>query len=361
MKKFCVGGPIDPERHYFIPKRLNWAHLDLLLADMEYFVLHAPRQTGKTTAIKEYIKYLNGQGQYRALHINMAPAGLIGDNIKEALGAILAVFKNFLQDQLPEEKTTIQFINHHLSHTHLVNLATLLELLELWTKASARPTVLFMDEIDALSDDPLLSVLQQIRAGFDRRPQGFPQSLCLIGVRDLRDYKIRPKEKINSNSLPSPFNIKTRSLRLGDFSENQVRDLYLQHTEATGQLFTNEAIHYTYYLTQGQPWLVNALGDQACFSQDADRSQPVTKEVIEHAKEKLIIQRDVHLEALLARLNDERVRSVIDPIISGSSELAPFSDNDLQYVCDLGLIKQDNLEIANPIYKEIIQRSLVHC
>ena len=29
MKKrvFCIAGPIDPERHYFIPHRLDWVEL----------------------------------------------------------------------------------------------------------------------------------------------------------------------------------------------------------------------------------------------------------------------------------------------------------------------------------------------
>jgi hypothetical protein len=359
MKTYCITGSVNPEDHYFIPQRLDWQELDQLITRKLYFVLHAPRQSGKTTAVKEYIQHLNKQGQYHALYINIESGHSAKDNIIAALIAILTVFKSALQNQLVEEEATINFISHRLAYTHLINLATFDELLEFWTKASARPTVLFIDEIDALSADPLLSVLRQIRGGFDKRPQAFPQSLCLIGVRDLRDYKIRSQEAINSNTFVSPFNIKARSLRLGDFSESQVRDLYLQHTQATGQLFTGEAIDYAYYLTQGQPWLVNALGDQACFGKDADRGKPVTKEAIEHAKEKLIIQRDVHLDALLNRLNDEQVRSVIDPIISGSFKFGPFSD--LQYVCDLGLIKQDNLEIANPIYKEIIQRSLVHC
>jgi hypothetical protein len=360
MKKFCIAGPIDPERHYFIPKRLNWAHLDLLVTDMEYFVLHAPRQSGKTTAIKEYIGHLNEQGKYRVLYISIQQANIAENNIEKVLITIFDEFKGSLQDQLVGEEATIHFINSKLKNRNLITLHSLVSLLEFWTKALPRPTILFIDDIDALTDKPLLSVLHQIRRGFDKRPQGFPQSLCLIGMLDLRDYRVKSTEEINSHAMVSSFNIKAISLRLGDFSQNQVRDLYLQHTQATGQLFTDEAILYAYYLTQGQPWLVNALADQACFSQDVDRSKPVTKEAIEHAKEKLIIQRDVHLDALLDRLNDEQVRSVIDPIISGSSGLSLCNANDLQYVRDLGLVKQDHREIANPIYKEIIPRACVH-
>lgn len=55
MKKFCIAGPIDLERHYFVPHRLDYPHILSLIEDQEYFVLHAPRQSGKTTAIDELI------------------------------------------------------------------------------------------------------------------------------------------------------------------------------------------------------------------------------------------------------------------------------------------------------------------
>jgi hypothetical protein len=236
---------------------------------------------------------------------------------------------------------------------------SLYRFLQFWSEESSKPLVLFIDEIDGLIEDTLVSLLKQFRTGYEDRPTYFPQSICLIGVRDLRDYKVRSQEEEQLNVLVSPFNIIATSLRLGDFSQSQVRDLYLQHTQATGQVFTDEAMECAYYLTQGQPWLVNALGYLACFSKGADRSKPITQEVIETAKEKLILRRAVHFDTILGRLNDKRVRSVIDPIISGSTELIPYDTNDLQYVCDLGLIKQDSIEIANPIYREIIPRVLV--
>ncbi len=37
MKKFCIAGPVDPQRNYFIAKRLNWQQLDTLIDDMQYF------------------------------------------------------------------------------------------------------------------------------------------------------------------------------------------------------------------------------------------------------------------------------------------------------------------------------------
>ena len=109
-------------------------------------------------------------------------------------------------------------------------------LLERWSRADARPIVLMLDEVDALVGDTLISLLRQIRAGHTQRPAAFPQTVVLCGVRDVRDYRIHSGggEIITGGSA---FNIKAESLRLGNFSEEETRALWRQHTEATGQRF----------------------------------------------------------------------------------------------------------------------------
>jgi hypothetical protein len=53
MKKeerfFNTAGPIIPEMHYFLPHRLDWDQLEAFIKKAYYFVLHAPRQSGKTS------------------------------------------------------------------------------------------------------------------------------------------------------------------------------------------------------------------------------------------------------------------------------------------------------------------------
>jgi hypothetical protein len=79
-----------------------------------------------------------------------------------------------------------------------------------------RPVVLLLDEVDALVSDTLISLLRQIRAGYNERPTAFPQSVILCGVRDVRDYRMRSgdQEIITGGSA---FNIKAKSLRMGNF------------------------------------------------------------------------------------------------------------------------------------------------
>jgi len=55
--------------------------------------------------------------------------------------------------------------------------------------------VLFIDEVDSLVGDTLISLLRQLRSGYDRRPSSFPQSIILCGLRDIRDYLSREYEQ----------------------------------------------------------------------------------------------------------------------------------------------------------------------
>ena len=111
-----------------------------------------------------------------------------------------------------------------------------------WCRADPKPLVLLIDEIDTLIGDTLIAVLRQLRAGYDQRPEGFPQSVVLCGVRDVRDYRIHSRTGKGAVTGGSAFNIRAESLRMGDFTEADVRTLLAQHTEETGQAFTAGAL-----------------------------------------------------------------------------------------------------------------------
>ena len=358
-RTFCIGGPINPDYYYFVPHRLDWVELQRLIVNREYFVLHAPRQSGKTTAIKEFARFLNTQGSYHALYTNVEAAQAARDSTEKGLLSILDTLKTAIEDQLPEQKETVEILQKMIAEgLSSLTLNAVGSALRSLAMHSSKPIVLFIDEIDSLIGDTLLSVLRQLRAGFDNRPKLFPHSLCLIGLRDVRDYRIWSKEDGKSISTSSPFNIKSESLVLANFTLEDIKTLYKQHSEETGQLFLPEAIEHVYYLSAGQPWLVNALAYQACYRDVTDTRQAITKETIERAKEALIKRRDTHLDSLLDKLHEKRVRPIIEAILTGITDPGSIKSDDLQYVRDLGLIRSNNLDIANPIYREIIPREL---
>jgi hypothetical protein len=221
--------------------------------------------------------------------------------------------------------------------------------------------VLFFDEIDALRGQSLISVLRQLRDGFRSRPGGFPASVVLCGLRDVRDYKAASGGDPNRLGTSSPFNVAVESLRIGDFTPDQVAELYGQHTADTGQKFTPDALDRAFGYSQGQPWLVNALAREVIVKMGVKPPEPVTARHMEEAKERLILARATHLDYLAARLAEPRVREVIEPLIAGG--LLPTRDtvydDDVAYVRDLGLIAAGRpIRVANPIYKEVIVRVL---
>lgn len=359
MKMFCTAGPIDPEFHYFISHRLNREDLHRLITNREYFVLHAPRQSGKTTGILEYCRELNQTGFYHALYINVEAAQAARENVQEGLLIILNELLHAVKSQWPNEKKIIEFLAARLETGFAaINLNAFHNALEFLAQETAKPVVLFIDEIDSLIGDTLLAVLRQTRSGFNKRPKSFPHALCLIGLRDIRDYRIWSKQEEKHISTSSPFNIKSESLVLSNFTLDDIKNLYGQYTQETGQKFTPEAVEHVSYLTAGQPWLVNALAYQTCYRDVKDPLKTIIKEDIERAKEALIKRRDTHIDSLADKLQESRVRPIIEMILTGETNPVNIKPDDLQYVRDLGLIKQDKLEIANPIYREIIPREL---
>jgi hypothetical protein len=187
-------------------------------------------------------------------------------------------------------------------------------------------------------------------------------------VRDVRDYRIHQSdgEIITGGSC---FNVKAASLRLGDFTQEDVRALYGQHTAATGQVFEEDVFPLVWELTHGQPWLVNALAHEATYNikENRDRGVPITAGKIREAANAIILRRETHLDQLAFRLEDERVRRIIIPMLAGAeggdAQLEGVNPDDIQYVIDLGLIRRENgrrLVISNGIYREIIPRELTY-
>ena len=193
-KSFCIAGPIIPSIHYFLPERLNREQLIALIAGMNYFVLHAPRQSGKTTAINEFVKYLQDNTDIKALYISIEDASAGRERVATVLIALVNILKDSIEEDFPEDHAVISQLDKLIQKTP-VNITLFRQALTIWATHSERPIALFIDEIDSLVGDSLLSVLQQIRAGYIKRPKRFPQSICLIGLRDVRDYRIWSKKR----------------------------------------------------------------------------------------------------------------------------------------------------------------------
>lgn len=362
MKYFNTAGPVNCSDHYCLPplKRFHLSEILGLISQKKYFVLHAPRQSGKTSCLLALENYLNSSGLYKSLYINVESAQAARNNVEKGISAIIIEIKRRIEISGCDVNTHKLFeglCDPSLSLSALNSAFTRL------AESFPVPLVLLIDEIDALVGDTLISVLRQIRSGYDTRPDHFPSTVILCGVRDVRDYRIHSDTEQMIITGGSAFNVKAESLRLGNFSEEEVRTLCLEHTKETGQIFTGEALSRIWDLTSGQPWLVNALAYEACFKLEEGkiRDNPITESIVNQAKDNLIIRRETHLDQLADKLKEERVRRVIEPILTGDLYEGMLRADDIEYVEDLGLITQapnGEISISNRIYQEIIPRQL---
>ena len=358
MREFSTAGPVLPEYQYCLPP-LARLDLDEILGHIRgkrYFLLHAPRQSGKTTALLALRDHLNtgAAGDLHCVYASVQDAKVARSDVGAAMEAVLG--------ELASEARALgdDFLKRNWRSILAEEgpLRALVEALTRWSEASPKPLVLLVDEIDAMVGDSLLSVFDQLKTGYRRRPHGFPQSVVACGLRNVDDYRIEWEEKAGLAG-GSPFNILSESLRLGDFSDEEVAALLGQHTAETGQRFHPEAVETVCEQTRGQPWLVNALGYQACFRDPAgrERSRAITGTDIAQAREALILRRDTHIHQLAHRLREDRVRWVVEPLLSDAPPTG--SARDVAYTRDLGLIARDPpVRIANPIYREVVPREL---
>jgi hypothetical protein len=357
VKFFNTAGPCRPNLHYMLPTEPRLPNVRRLVDRGQYFVLHAPRQTGKTTTLDELATTLTAEGRYAAMRFSCETGETAGDDVRWAERLVLDAIRTTAQDALPPDCQPSDpwpdAEPGRMLHTGL----------RAWAARCPRPLVLFFDEIDALRGPSLISVLRQLRDGATARSSTpFPHSVALCGLRDVRDYKAASGGNPDRLGTSSPFNIKAESFRLTDFTFAQVAELYAQHTDATGQQFTPQAVQRAFETSQGQPWLVNALAAEAMDKMDIPVSEPITDEHMDQAVERLIVTRATHLDSLVARLHEPRVKRIMEPLIAGTGlghNADSGYDDDVSYLRDLGLLSQrPPLQVANPIYQEVILRVL---
>lgn len=350
-RHFNTAGACQPDIHYMLPPERRFPDLRQVIDERGYFVVHAPRQTGKTTALMALARELTASGRYTSVVLSMETGEPFNHDLEGLEPAVLGGWRMTCRAHLPPELRPTGWPTADKG-------ARVGAALSEWSLASKRPLVLFLDEIDALQDEALISVLRQIRRGYADRPRAFPASLGLVGLRDVRDYKVAAGSSGRLGTA-SPFNIKVGSFTLGNFTAGEVAELYAQHTGDTGQLFEAPAVQVAYELTRGQPWLVNALARE-CVNVVCGDGATISASHIETAAENLVRRMDTHLDSLAEKLRETRVQNIIEPIFSGGSTDNLPSD-DVQYLIDLGLLRRSDdggLVVANAIYAAVIPRML---
>jgi hypothetical protein len=337
-----------------------------LIDGEQYFVLHAPRQSGKTTTIMAFVDKINEDGSYYALYCSLERLRSITDEDR-SMNVLASALNMALEDSKVDalRKAVNPSFWEPLAAKFAFKTSPAAVCLKALSAELDKDLVVFFDEVDTLTEGPLMSFLSQLRLGYIGRAEApFPRSIALVGMRNIRDFKIKIRPESESIGSTSPFNIVAEALTLPNFTQKEVEALYAQHTEATGQVFANDAVQRAYYWSEGQPWLVNALARQVVEKILANDYRPaIEAELIDQAADNLMKRRDTHIDSLLERLKEPRVKRFVEPMLAAALEATSEDgseslSNDLQYCYDLGLLKTANGLIcpANPIYASVISR-----
>jgi hypothetical protein len=354
---FNTTGPCFPDEHYMLPPERRLGRVMELIDAGRYFTLHAGRQTGKTTSAQWLAEHYNAGTHYAAVWFDLQTARDQPDPA-EAFRTVLDVLDLGVEQGLPD-------LGVPSKRGQLLDApaTAVLRYLQDLSARAPRPLVVFFDEADCLVGATMVSFLTQLRAGYLGRRKGpFPHSIVLVGQRNVRDYVLSQEERIAVTWLGSgsPFNVSAEATTIGPFTEPEVAELVAQHTTRTGQRFEPEAVARIAELSQGHPWLVCALADQIVDRDVRDRSVPITAAHVDAAKETIILERRTHIDSLIHRLRDPRVRKILDPMLAGDRLPRDVLEDDVAYVLGLGIIRVVGGEyvIANPVYREVIPRAL---
>jgi hypothetical protein len=313
VRFFNTTGPCYPWDHYMLPPedRLIGAQLDRYVGDKLYWVLHAPRQTGKTTFLQSWARELNSSKEGNTFFLSVKDVKTYSD------------CDNIIKE-ITEKSNKESF-----------------------------PIICLMDDMATLEEKILAYLLSRIRAEFNgRRTSGFPDSMLFTCLSDLRNPNIN-----------TPFNIIADSELLDNFTRENISSLFAQRTAETGQEIEKGALDYVWEQSRGQPWIVNSLFKRATMRVlKADDYQTVTLDHIKEARQQMILARETHLDALGKRLADPRVRHVIEVLMVGEPDPNLTQTEGWRLCEDLGLCQKidGTPQVANPIYREVLAREMTY-
>ena len=353
---FNTTGPCNPEKHYMLPpeERLVGAQLHRYISDELYWVLHAPRQTGKTTFLQSWMRAINSGDKAVSCYVSVEDCQHVTD-----WKTGMAILYKSICDYAGWGGLPIPLIEDSTPE------GLLRTTLKRWAELVApKPLVVLFDEVDVLQGETMISFLRQLRGGFAMRGVGkFPVSIVLVGMRDLKDYITASKDGVAPNP-GSPFNIKEDSAFLSNFQKEDIANLFAQRTAENGQQITREALDYVYDQSKGQPWIVNSLFKRVTLRiLESESTETVELRHLAEAREQMIMARETHLDALAVRLEYPGIRNIIEPILTGESDPDLAQSESFRQCMDLGLValNEDNTPvIANPIYREVIARHLTY-
>jgi hypothetical protein len=256
VRSFSSYGPVDPRFHFCVERR---ALVDRCVAQLlgepgeggHFFTIWAPRQTGKTWIMRRAVA-----------------------EIRARYGERFAVGALSMQGLLAEQDTEESFLRsvpRQLRDGFALDVSAPVDWdgwLGLFAKQGGlfdRPSILLIDEFDALPPPVIDRVVSELRRIYLDRDAYFLHGVALVGVRAVLGVE---------SKRGSPFNVQ-RSLHVPNLTKDEVIELFAQYEAESGQPVLPEVVGSVYATTRGQPGLVSWFGELLVDKYNADRARPI--------------------------------------------------------------------------------------
>jgi hypothetical protein len=103
MRWFNTAGPCRTDDHYTLLRRDGLPDLRPLIARQQYFGVHAPRQSGKTTAMRQLARDLTASGRYASLLVSFEVGQAFTHHLPDLEGALIDTLRTAADNDLPPE------------------------------------------------------------------------------------------------------------------------------------------------------------------------------------------------------------------------------------------------------------------
>jgi len=341
MRHFCSYGPVNCKAHFCVQRKaLIATGVQQLIGSPEeesghYFTIWAPRQTGKTWLMRQLEQAIEQQYPEKFTLLNFSLGALRGMNFTSENSEFPEFFGELLEESLPGEP----FVNSWKKFRQLFSKKK-----GLWD----RPLILLIDEVDTLPLALIDLMVAQFRELYLNRKNNWLHGLALVGVRAVLGIE---------SQRGSPFNIQ-RSLKVPNLTPEEVKELYRQYQEESGQQIEAAVVDKIYQSTKGQPGLVSWFGEMLTEKYNPGTHQVIgmeTWELIWH-KARFVEQNNTVMN-LIAKARMSEYQAFLIKVFTHSSEQFSFHDPKCSYMYLHGIITSETIQRANGGLGEICRFS----
>ncbi len=322
MRRFFSYGPVDCEIHFCVPrKELIEECIYQLIGEKfgHYITVWAPRQTGKTWLMREVKKEIEKRypDEFIVGMMSMQGIRLKKDSeSEEFLSRVPILFRDAfdIEVTIPDKWEDFQGFFHKN------------------TGIFSKPVILLVDEFDSLPVGVIDELVTIFRDMYLKKENYLLHGLALIGVRAVLGVE---------SDRGSPFNIQ-RSLKVENFTFDEVKDLYNQYIEESGQKIEDEVIEAVYKATRGQPGLTCWFGELLTEKYNPGRDKVINMDVWEE-----VYYNAIHIEwnntvlNLIKKAQSKYIDYVLDLFNKQDMEFS-LDDEGIAYLYMNGIIDYED-------------------